>query len=173
MGYNKETRKKYLELNKQKIAGQKKLYYNSNKESLLENQKKWNRENKAKIREYQRNKMSSDILYKLKNNVKNYVKNSLKNLNFKKSNNTIDILGCSFYELKLHIENQFEPWMNWNNYGNPKDGIYELYKTWDIDHIIPLATAKDICDILKLSHYTNLQPLCSYTNRFIKRNGFD
>ena len=25
-------------------------------------------------------------------------------------------------------------------------------------------------DIYKLNHYTNLQPLCSYTNRYIKKD---
>ena len=39
---------------------------------------------------------------------------------------------------------------------------------WDIDHIIPLSTAKTEEDIIKLNHYTNLQPLCSKINRHIK-----
>ena len=60
--------------------------------------------------------------------------------------------------------------MDWLNYGNPDDGILELNKTWDIDHIIPLSTDKTKEDIIRLNHYTNLQPLCSYTNRFIKRD---
>lgn len=59
--------------------------------------------------------------------------------------------------------------MTWDNKGNPKDGIYELNKTWDVDHIIPLSSAKSVEDIIKLNHYTNLQPLCSYVNRFIKK----
>ena len=64
----------------------------------------------------------------------------------------------------------FEPWMNWGNHGNPKDGVIEPNKTWDIDHIIPLSSAKTEDDIIKLNHYTNLRPLCSYNNRFIKKN---
>jgi hypothetical protein len=60
--------------------------------------------------------------------------------------------------------------MTWENYGNPKDGILELNKTWDIDHIIPLYDAITEEDIIRLNHYTNLQPLCSYTNRIIKKN---
>jgi hypothetical protein len=46
---------------------------------------------------------------------------------------------------------------------NPKDGIFELNKSWDIDHIIPISSAKTKEDIIRLNHYTNLQPLCSYT----------
>jgi len=42
-----------------------------------------------------------------------------------------------------------------NNYG-----LYngEINYEWDIDHIEPIS---------------NLQPLCSYTNRFIKKNKLD
>ena len=80
------------------------------------------------------------------------------------------ILGCNSQTLKQHLESKFESWMNWDNYGNPKDGVYEPNKTWDIDHIIPLSSAINEEELIKLNHYTNLQPLCSYNNRFIKKN---
>ena len=64
------------------------------------------------------------------------------------------------------MESKFEPWMCWENYGlyngQPDYG-------WDIDHIIPLKTAKTEENIINLSHYTNLQPLCSHINRDIKK----
>ena len=57
--------------------------------------------------------------------------------------------------------------MNWDNYGKyngcPNFG-------WDIDHITPLSTAMTEDDMIKLNHYTNLQPLCSYINRIIKKD---
>jgi hypothetical protein len=53
--------------------------------------------------------------------------------------------------------------MNWENYG----------KIWDIDHIIPLASAINEQEVLKLNHYTNLQPLDSNINRNIKRDKLD
>jgi len=62
--------------------------------------------------------------------------------------------------------------MNWQNYGNPVDGLIEPNKTWDIDHIIPISSAINEDELLKLNHYTNLQPLCSYYNRFVKKNNF-
>ena len=57
--------------------------------------------------------------------------------------------------------------MNWEN-----RGLYngELNYGWDIDHRIPLSTSTCEADVIRLNHYTNLQPLCSYTNRHIKRN---
>ena len=102
--------------------------------------------------------------------MKNSIGNSLRNNGFKKLSRTEQILGCSYEQLKEYLESKFEDWMNWDNQGNPKDGIFEINKSWDIDHIIPISSAKDEIELFKLNHYSNLQPLCSYTNRFIKRN---
>ena len=41
----------------------------------------------------------------------------------------------------------------------------ENHGTWEIDHIIPLKTAKTKNDIIRLNHYTNLQPLWMEENR--------
>ena len=51
--------------------------------------------------------------------------------------------------------------MNWNN-----SGIYngEFNFGWDIDHIIPIASGKTEGELLKLFHYTNLQPLWAMDN---------
>jgi hypothetical protein len=54
--------------------------------------------------------------------------------------------------------------MTWDNHGNPKDGVFDLNKTWDIDHIIPITTAKTEDDVYRLNHYTNLQPLWAEDN---------
>jgi len=57
--------------------------------------------------------------------------------------------------------------MNWDNYG-----LYNGTENygWDIDHITPLKTTKVEDEVIKLNHYSNLQPLCSYHNRNIKRD---
>ena len=57
--------------------------------------------------------------------------------------------------------------MSWDNYGlyngTPNYG-------WDIDHKIPNSSALTEQEVVQLNHYTNLQPLCSYYNRDVKRN---
>lgn len=78
-------------------------------------------------------------------------------------------MGCTYLEVKNHLESKFEPWMSWENYGKYNG---ELNYGWDIDHIIPLSSAKTEEELLKLFHYSNLQPLCSYTNRYVKKNKF-
>lgn len=109
--------------------------------------------------------MQSDLLFYITCKTRTLIKNSLKRCFTPKSKKTSDILGCSFEEFKLYLESKFEPWMTWDNYG-----LYngELNYGWDIDHIIPLSSALSEEDVIKLNHYTNLQPLCGYTNRYIK-----
>jgi hypothetical protein len=41
-----------------------------------------------------------------------------------------------------------------------------------IDHIIPISTANTEDEVIKLNHFTNLKPLCSYTNRYIKKDTY-
>ena len=161
----KEYRKQYDILNKEKIAKQKKEFYLANETKYIQYQKK----NREELQRKQTEKLKNDSNYKLKANTRNLIGNSFKNSGFKKLSRTEQILDCSFEEFKIHLESKFEPWMNWENKGNPKDGILELNKTWDIDHVIPLASATCEADIIRLNHYTNLQPLCSYTNRYIKK----
>jgi hypothetical protein len=89
-----------------------------------------------------------------------------------KSNITTDefktFVGCDIDFFIQHIESQFEPWMNWEN--RSKFGCKVIpNQTWDIDHIIPLCTAKIKNDVIRLNHYTNLRPLCAYENRFVKK----
>ena len=64
----------------------------------------------------------------------------------------------------------WEDWMNWDNYG-----IYNGEENcgWDLDHIIPLSSAKCEEDIIRLNHHSNIQPLCSYVNRHVKRDIVD
>ena len=123
-----------------------------------------------KHKEYIKNRLANDLQFKLRLNTSNLIRKSLKRKNFSKNSKSEEILGCTIEEFKRHIELQWESWMNWDNYGNPKDGIFEINKTWDIDHIIPTNDATNETELINLNHYTNLRPLCSYTNRWIKRD---
>ena len=112
-------------------------------------------------------KRNEDNIYKLITNIRSLVYNAINRNGYKKNAKTHDIIGCSYDEFIIFLESKFEPWMNWSNYG-----LYngELNYGWDIDHIIPSSSALNESDILKLNHYTNLQPLCSKINRDIKKN---
>jgi hypothetical protein len=151
-----EYARKYYVLNKDVISEKYKKYYQSNKNYIIE------RNNK-----YYNHKIKSDPFFKLKKQIKGLIRDSLRSRGIKKSNRTHEILGCSIEEFKVYLESKFEPWMNWDN-----KGLYngEFNYGWDIDHIIPTSSANTEEELIKLNHYTNLQPLCSYHNRHIKRN---
>ena len=178
--------KDYYQKNKEKIIEKTRTYLNSpegkikrieyrekNRNKQRENNPKRIKpisdENRVKRNLRVRQRMATEPLFKLKKNIRTLISQTLKNKGVKKSLKSEQILGCTYQQFKEHIEKQFESWMSWDNYGTPKDKIFELNKTWDIDHIIPLKTATCEADIIRLNHYTNLRPLCSYYNRFIKR----
>jgi hypothetical protein len=125
--------------------------------------------NRIRRREYHKMKMRTDILYRLKHGFQRRLNKSLSRGKFVTSTTIelLNIIGCNFNDFKKHLEDKFENWMNWENYG-----LYngELNYGWDIDHIIPISNAVNEQEIFKLNHYSNLQPLCSKINRDIKRN---
>lgn len=163
---NKDKMKTYKddwrEQNIDKVKHKEKLRYEANKERIKIERKEYF---KAYMKEY-RQKKKSDPLYMLNKLIANSIRQALKNKGYTKNIRTHKILGCTIQQFKEHIEAQFQPWMNWEN-----RGLYNGTENygWDIDHIIPLKTAITIEDVIRLNHYTNLQPLCSYYNRDVKK----
>lgn len=145
----------------------------NNGESRKSKVKTWRKENASKVRATRkkyRDKKRLDFAYRLKENVGNLIRHAFRSKSTRKKERTEKILGCSVEDFKKHIESKFEPWMNWNNYG-----LFNGEKNfgWDIDHIIPTSTAKTEEDLYRLNNYKNLQPLCSYTNRYIKSDNIN
>ena len=177
--YMKNYSPNYINNNKEILQEKSRKYYYKNYERNRLVDKEYYLNNKEKIKAYRekyklirnerhRERIKIDSLYKLKCNINSLIKISFKTSKHIKNSKTQEILGCTIEEFKKHLESKWESWMNWDNYGNPKDGKFEPNKTWDIDHIIPTSSAITEEDIIKLNHYTNLQPLCSHYNRFIK-----
>ena len=72
-----------------------------------------------------------------------------------KRGSSLELLGCTTEQFKVHIENQFELGMSWDNQGD-----------WHLDHIKPCAAF----DLTKPAnqracfHYTNYRPLWKSDN---------
>jgi hypothetical protein len=179
---HKEQKKIWYQANKERIKAKRKKYYEENIDKI----KEYRQENKEKIREsnYQyyiknnqtinekrtqkwKEKYDSDPMFKIKHILRTGVQRMLKKTNVQKFSKTELTLGCSFMEFKNYIESLWQPWMNWDNYG-----LYNGTENygWDIDHIIPLSSAKTKEELLSLFKYTNCQPLCSKINRNIKKH---
>lgn len=141
---NKETRnlsnKQYRQNNRQQIRDYYKKY--RLKPSFKENRRK-----------YENNQRKISNIYKVRANLRKRIGSFFKGKD--KSKSTEKLLGCSYKDLIIYLENKFTDGMNWENYG--------LYG-WHIDHIIPLSSASDIISLEKLCHYSNLQPLWAKDN---------
>src|ERR1035437_9278112 len=126
------------ENNREKAKLNSKIWYKNNKKKASKTNKIYREKNKELIAKknkiYEKNKILTDKLFKLKHNVKTMISSSFKTKGFVKKSKTLLILGCSFDEFKLYLESKFEPWMNWDNKGKYNG---ELNYGWDIDYIIP------------------------------------
>ena len=172
--YFKEKNDDYTLNKKESISERKKRYYSANKEKLCNYKRNYYIDNKEKVNKGSvkrvNSKKAQNSVFKLKCNIRGLINSSIKLFGYRKMSKTQDILGCSFDEFKLYLESKFEPWMNWSNHGNWNGSPMEINSAWDIDHIVPMSSAKTEEEVMKLNHYTNFQPLCSYTNRHIKRD---
>lgn len=126
-------------------------YYKTNpkfRERSRQRGKKWAKENPAKLVAYRR-----DYNNRIRNSAYLRIREWLKLHHL----TLIDAIGCTVAEFKLHIENQFEFGMSWDNYG---------HRGWHIDHKRPLASfnLEDKAQALKATHYTNLRPLWALDN---------
>ena len=152
-----EKRKKYREANKEKFDEYSKKYREANKEKIADLNRQWIINNRAKRniykKEYKKQKLHNDPLFKLTTNLRSLISGSLKRQGYKKGSKTEQILGCSFLDFKEYIEEQFTQGMNWANYGQ-----------WHIDHIIPISVAENEAQILILNRYQNLRPLWADEN---------
>ena len=161
---------RYYSQNKEKVKKMASDYYLNNRDRKFNYQKEYQTKNKDKRNAYLTERRNNDPLFRLITSIRNLIYNSFYYNGYVKKSKTNEILGCTFEELKSHLENRFEDWMTWENKG-AYNGEFDY--GWDIDHIVPLSTAKSEEDILRLSHFTNLQPLCSKVNRDIKKNNLE
>jgi hypothetical protein len=164
----REKAKEHRKNNLEEIKSKKKIYYENNKEEILTKNSQYCKENRDKRnikarenykkktevnREIKRNyiscRLQTDELFKLQFNLRNLIRNAFRRGFTTKSKKTIEILGCSFEEFKIHLESKFDNKMNWLN-----QGTY-----WHMDHIIPISSAKTEEEVYRLNHYTNFQPL--------------
>ena len=107
--------------------------------------------NRQRIR--RKKKRHNDPVFAMKKRVGCRIRRSLKSQGYAKQSTTQEILGIDYIGFKEHIERQFVDGMSWENRNR-----------WHIDHIIPLAVAKSEDDIIRLNHYTNMQPLWAEDN---------
>jgi hypothetical protein len=125
--------KKYREDNSNYYKTYLKEYLVKNKDVLNE---------KIKLRK------NNDELFYFRGLLRTKIYYALKVNKWYKNSKNQELLGCDLITLKLHFESYFNDKINWEN-----------RKYWHIDHKIPLSKGRSKEELIKLCHYTNLQPL--------------
>jgi len=168
--YNNQTKKsqktiynkQYYQINKEKAKTFNKQYRQANKVSI----------NARKAKNEKRHRLK-DPSYKLRQYFSIQIGHALKaNASSKEGHSILEYLNYTKEKLKAHLENQFEPWMNWNNHGKYNAKIWNDKDpntwTWQIDHIIPQSdlpymSMKDD-NFKKCWALSNLRPLSAKQN---------
>ena len=160
----KEVSRLYYVENKVVISAKAKVYREENKGRTKESNRlyrerspeevsKYREEYKLTRNEDRRNRYRGSALYNMECRIRSRISGVTRNEKYKKSSRTCEIVGCSWKELIDYLEIQFVDGMGWENRSE-----------WHIDHIIPLSSAANEEELIKLCHYTNLQPLWAADN---------
>ncbi len=118
-----------------------KIYRDKNAARIADYKAAWNKKDRQKPES------------RLKRNMRRRIVHALNGR--KKSSRTVALIGCTFEELKSHLESQFLEGMTWDNYGD-----------WHVDHIKPCYEF-DLTDELQQRecfHFSNLRPLWATDN---------
>lgn len=128
-----------------------KAYYQANKDR-----------SRKTLREWVRARYTSDPQYALIVKARTLIRHAFTRFGFKKKTKTAELLGCDWETLKRHIESQFYGDMTWESF-QQKNHIGTSMV--EIDHIIPISSAKTEEDVIRLSNHKNLRPLWWWENR--------
>ena len=139
------------------VKAKKKLYKVNNREYINIKGREYSQrpEVRNRRREQMRYKFKHNPIFRIKSNIRSrlylYVQRGLA----KKTLPTGILIGCSWEFLKNHLEQQYKPNMNWDNYGK-----------WHIDHHKAMAKF-DLFkeeELLECCNYSNLRPLWAEEN---------
>ncbi len=143
---NPEKRKEYLE----KLKSINPNYWAERAKAYREKDISTYRERTRKRDKFLR---QTDPIYKLRRAISNRINQVVSRGGFTKRSGIGTMIGCSWIDFKIYLESKFTEGMSWDNYGK-----------WHIDHIVPCASAQSEEDLIRLQHFTNLQPLWATDN---------
>lgn len=169
-GKHKERAKAYYEANLDQCRARSAAWFAAHKGYQAERYRadpiagrkkaaKWRAENIDRVRARRRERALSDPHFSLAVKIRRRIYMSLRGGydGTRKADVAIGLLGCSFAELKRHIERQFTKGMTWDQCFNGKIHL---------DHILPCSSF-DLTDPDQQRacfHFTNLQPLWASDN---------
>jgi hypothetical protein len=101
----------------------------------------------------QRVKRKADPIAMMQARLSRLHRHALRQVGAIKSSPTFTQLGYSVEQFVAHIERQFAKGMGWHNMSE-----------WQIDHIVPVSSAKAADDVIALNQLPNLRPMWAREN---------
>ena len=136
------------------IRASKRKYQIKYRQNNPDHKNNWRKNNLERVKEYYKNydleRRKTDLLYKFSSDIRSLIGGSFRRRGCRKPMKTEQILGCSIKEFQNYIIGMCPEGITLDNFNR-----YEYH----IDHIIPLSIATTEEEVIKLCHYTNLQPL--------------
>jgi|688.fasta_scaffold196934_5 hypothetical protein len=83
---------------------------------------------------------------------KRRIRSICKKKGLKKTINFDKIFGIDRDGFRIYMESKFYGGITWENYSKKQ-------KKWEVDHVIALKNIQTFEDLIRLCHYTNIQPL--------------
>jgi hypothetical protein len=106
-------------------------------------------------------KIIGDPVLKIIDHQKNRIRTICREKGLKKTINFDKIFGIDRDGFRIHMESKFYSGITWENYSD---------KMWEVDHIIELKNIQTFEDLIRLCHYTNLQPLLREDHKVKTKN---
>lgn len=151
-------RKEAYRDNREAHRAKRKAQYQADPEAAKAKAKSWKKENpgrRAKTEsEYRKRRYRQDPVYALETLCRARILMAFSAKRIRKGSPTETMIGCSYKQLRNHLELQFSDGMTWANRGT----------TWHIDHRVPLSSACTSEELTALCHFSNLQPLWAADN---------
>ena len=141
----------YRAANREKIAAYKAAHWAANREKILAYRS--SPAYRDICNTYHRKCIQNNPLFALRQRLRGRISKAFTRIGKSKPALAEDLLGCSWEKAKAHIEKQFAPGMSW-----------ERRAEFEIDHVIPIASAYDEYTTIMLCHYTNLKPIWAHEN---------
>jgi hypothetical protein len=136
---DRQTKRRYYQAHKEKLCSGVRALYRRDRDRIIKRQVLWNR------------KARSDPRRRLINHIGRRLTEILNGM---KSQSWRQLVGYEARLLVPHLEAQFEPWMNWANYGTE----------WHVDHMRPISSFKFPEEIAQCWALSNLRPLRALDN---------
>lgn len=148
--------KKWRDKNRDKIRAKVRDYRKRPEVALRMKQqdKKLRPKRRAYRAAYMRNRRKTDELFHLECKIRSRINAAFYRSEYKKRGKTFDVLGCSAFELYIHLVLT----------AISRYGLFLECEQYHIDHIIPSSSANSEKELIQLNHYTNLQLLTPEEN---------